>query len=180
MAAQSDSERCARSREHRAVHQAFECGNLQELRTALGDPPDFPNAPIPFALAVGEFCLEYAIYWSPIAFIRELLEAGANPNYDDHTGFPSLIAALERDRPDRHEVLALLLSARADTGQRGINDLTPLHYAVMKRDLRAIELLLEFGADPHSRTRIDDCSTPLEDARKMQFTKAVEILERQQ
>ena len=42
--------------------------------------------------------LESAIYHSPLAFIRELLELGANANYPDHAGFPSLIAALSADR----------------------------------------------------------------------------------
>lgn len=59
--------------------------------------------------------LEYALYHSPLAFIRTLLDLGADPNYGDHAGFPSLIAALT-------------------------------------------------CANPNARTRIDDCTTPLEEA----------------
>ncbi|MBR1283037.1 hypothetical protein JQ597_13405 [Bradyrhizobium sp. AUGA SZCCT0177] len=66
------------------------------------------------------------IYWSPLAFIETLLDCGANPNYPDRGGFPSLIAALSTDRPDRLELLRLLLSRGADTAQRGSNDWTPL------------------------------------------------------
>ena len=55
-------------------------------------------------------------------FIRTLLELGANPNYQDHARFPSLIAALScSDRSDRTELVELLLGYGADTQQRAIN-----------------------------------------------------------
>ena len=86
----------------------------------------------------GEIILEYAIYHSPLAFIRRLLELGADPNYGDHAGFPSLIAALSCGaRKDRDEILELLLANGADIQQRGMNDYTPLHTAVGLQDLKA-------------------------------------------
>jgi hypothetical protein len=175
MTSEFDSERCKKYKAHREVHEAFEESDLERLRVALGDPPDFPNGLMPFDLAVGDYCLEYAIYWSPLSFIRSLLELGADPNYD-HTGFPSLIAAQERKRDDRHATLELLLHFGAATNQRGVNDWTPLHYAVVKHDLQAIELLLAAGADPNVATRIDDCTTPLEDAKSLGFIEAVQLL----
>jgi Ankyrin repeats (many copies) len=72
--------------------------------------------------------LEYAIYHGPLPFVRELLELGADPNYQDHAGFPALIAALSTDRPDRSQLIELL-DAGADIEARGIHDRTPLHYA---------------------------------------------------
>ncbi len=50
-------------------------------------------------------CLVYAIYHSPLPFIRELLVIGADPNPAVSDGFPPLIAALScsrshQDRPD--------------------------------------------------------------------------------
>ena len=39
-------------------------------------------------------CLVYAIYHSPLSFIRKLLELGADPNAPVDDGFPPLIAAL--------------------------------------------------------------------------------------
>ena len=82
----------------------------------------------------GEIILEYAIYHSPLAFIRRLLELGADPNYGDHAGFPSLIAALSCGaRKDRDEILELLLANGADIQQRGMNDYTPLHTALACR-----------------------------------------------
>jgi ankyrin repeat protein len=92
-----------------AIHNAYVRGDLQALRALLGNPPVFPNCQGPPGM--GEVILEYAIYHSPLAFIRELLELGADPNYGDHAGFPSLIAALSAaERPDKYEILELLLS----------------------------------------------------------------------
>jgi ankyrin repeat protein len=87
-----------------------------------------------------------------------------------------LIAALSADRPDRLELLRLLLSRGAESGQRGLNDWTPLHYAVARDDLPAIELLIAHGADINARTRIDDLTTPLEEAERSNRSRAVDAL----
>ena len=116
---------------------------MTALRAAVGDPDIVPNGPMP--LTVGP-CLEYAIYHSPLPFIRTLLENGADPNPTDHVGFPPLIAALSCSnphpgapgRPDVTEIIHLLLSFGADPNQRGLNDYTPLHMAVGERNLRAV------------------------------------------
>src|SRR5712672_1615260 len=79
----------------RKIDAAFRAGDLEALREAVEDPADVPNGPMP--LAIGP-CLEYAIYHSSIAFIRALLEIGANPNPENHIGFPPLIAALSCSR----------------------------------------------------------------------------------
>ena len=151
-------------------------GDLEALRRLLGDPPDFPNCRGPAGL--GEIVLEYAIYHSPLACIRTLLELGADPNYQEHGGFPSLIAALSSARADRYQIVELLLSFGADTRQRGLNDWTPLHYAAATDDVEGIELLLAQGADPNARTRIDDGATPLEEAELLERTAATRTLRR--
>src|SRR5690242_3547215 len=98
-------------RRHRAAHDAYRARDATALRAALEDPPDFPNCRRRIALAVGEYPLEYAIYWSPVEFVRELIGLGADPNYPAQAGFPSLIAALSADRPDRNEIVTLLLQS---------------------------------------------------------------------
>ncbi len=149
------------------IDAAFRAGDLAALRAAVDDPSSVPNGPMP--LSIGP-CLEYAIYHSPLSFVRTLLEIGADPKPQDHAGFPPLIAALSCSRsrpgapgrPDVAEILELLLAFGADPDQRGLNDYTPLHMAVAERNLAALEILLEAGADPRLRTRIDDCETPRE------------------
>lgn len=89
---------------------------------------------------------------------------GADPNDEDPAGMPALFAAIDRTAPDREEVLAMLLAANADVGQRGVNDYTPLHYAACHDDVASIELLLTHGADPIAKTRIDHYATPAEEA----------------
>jgi ankyrin repeat protein len=115
--------------------------------------------------------------YSPIRFIRQLLDLGADPNFEALDGFPPLIDILDVDRDDKIDVMRLLLHYGARVDQRGINDWTPLHYAVVRGNLEAVKLLLEHGADPQARTRIDDCSTPLEDARAAGFAEAAALME---
>jgi ankyrin repeat protein len=163
--------RCAEQEQFRAIDAAFRSGDLAALRAAVDDPASVPNGPMPAAIGP---CLEYAIYHSPLNFIRTLLEIGADPNPVEHAGFPPLIAALSCSRPqpgspgraDVLEILKLLLAFGADPNQRGINDYTPLHMAVSERNAMAVGVLLEAGADPRLRTRIDDYETPREMAER--------------
>ena len=166
MSDQTEDERCREARQFERIDTAFKAGDLDALRAAVGDQGVIPNGAMPITIGP---CLVYAIYHSPLAFIRTLLEIGADPNADDHDGFPPLIAALTKTRahpgsparPDVNEVIALLLSFGSDPNQRGINDYTPLHQAVAEQNLRAVELLLASGADPLLKTRIDECETAL-------------------
>lgn len=176
-----DDERCAEYRQFAKIDAAFRSGDLAALRTAVDAPDDVPNGPMP--ITIGS-CLEYAIYHSPLAFIRTLLELGADPNAPDDCGFPSLIAALSCTNPhpgapgrkDVAEIVALLLAFGADPDQRGINDYTALHMAVGERNLAALERLLETGADPSLRTRIDDYETPREMADRAGLVQFAERL----
>jgi ankyrin repeat protein len=169
-------DRCAVFRQYRAIEDACRAGDLQALAAALGDPPDFPNCVVPAVLGMGDRPLVVAISCGPVAFIRRLLEVGADPDYPADDGFPALIHALSTGRPDRRAIIALLLDFGADIERRGLNDWTALHYAVALRDLAAIALLLARGADPNARTRIDDCTTALEDADAAGFREAAALI----
>lgn len=177
----NDEERCDEYRRFARIDAAFRAGDLAGLRAALDNPDDFPNNPGP--LAIGR-CLEYAIYHSPVTFIRELLEAGADPNPVDHAGFPPIIAALScitpvagsPGRPDVHEIVELLLAFGSDPNQRGHNDYTPLHWAAGTGDVESIRILLAAGADAGLRTRIDDLETPLEVAANAGHDEIVKTL----
>ena len=162
-----EEDRCRKWERFRRIDAAFRAGDLAALQAAVDDPAVVPNGAFPPGIGL---CLEYAIYHSPLSFIRTLLELGADPNPSEHAGFPPLIAALSCSRsqpgspgrPDVIEILRLLLAHGADPDQRGINDYTPLHVAAAEANLAAVELLLEAGADPRLRTRIDDCENARE------------------
>ena len=178
---ETEAERCARYERFKRIDEAFRLGELEALRAAVEDPDIVPNGPMP--LEIGP-CLEYAIYHSPLPFIRTLLEIGADPNPAEHAGFPPLIAALScslprHGAPGRQDVtgmISLLLSFGADPDQRGINDYTPLHMAVSERNFPAVALLIDGGADPRLRTRIDDCETPREMAEKAALREIAQLL----
>lgn len=177
----ADAERCTEYELFKRIDAAFRVGDLAALRDAVGEPWSVPNGPMP--LSIGG-CLEYAIYHSPVPFIRTLLEAGANPRPENHAGFPPLIAAISCSRPgpgasarpDVTEIMELLLAFGADVNQRGMNDYTALHAAVSERNKAAVKLLLEAGADPGLRTRIDECETPREMAERAGLDDIAELL----
>ena len=167
-----DDDRCRRHERFARIDTAFKTGDLAALVAEAGPDDRFPDG---FAdLAIGP-CLPYAIYHGPVALIAALLDAGADPNFDDGAGFPPLIAAMSktRDAPgsparaDAHQILQLLLARGADPEQRGINDHTALHWAAAIGDVAAIEILLAGGANPDARTRIDDVETPEELAERL-------------
>lgn len=157
-----------------ALHEAYKHGDMHSVRALLGNPRNFPNSPGP--MGMGAVVLEYAIYNSPLSFIRELLKLGADPNYLSLGGFPSLIAALSADRPDRIEIIDLLLVHDADIQQRGLNGYTSLHYAASLNDCRAIELLVARGADLKAKTNVDNFTTPLEEAEMLGRVEAAKLL----
>jgi hypothetical protein len=178
-----EEERCAEAARMRRIEDAFRQGDLQMLRAAVDDPSTIPNGRMPRAIGS---CLVSAIYRSPLAFIRTLLEIGADPNIPVDDGFPPLIAALSSargapgapGRTDVVEIVRLLLSFGADPDQRGINDYTPLHMAVAERNPLAVQILLDGGADPELRTRIDECQTPIEMAEAAGLADLSSMLER--
>jgi uncharacterized protein len=179
----SEEERCAEAWKLQRIDEAFQKGDLEALRAAVNDAGVVPNGRMPET--VGS-CLVYAIYHSPLAFIRTLLEIGADPNAPVDDGFPPLIAALSCmhkvpgaiPRLDVDEVIRLLLSFGTDPNQRGINDYTPLHMAVAQRNALAVQILLDGGSDPELRTRIDECVTPLEMAQTAGLEEIVAVLAR--
>src|SRR5688572_11208824 len=178
-----EEKRCAEAALYLRIDEAFRAGNLDALRAAVEDPVVIPNGPLP--VAIGS-CLIYAIYHSPLPFIRTLLELGADPNAPVDDGFPALIAALScgretpgaNHRTDVADVVRLLLSFGADPNQRGLNDYTPLHMAVGERNALAVHILLEGGADSDLRTRIDEYETAPEMALKAGLTDIADILAR--
>jgi ankyrin repeat protein len=165
-----------------AIHNAFVRGDIESVRTLLGNPPDFPNTEGPDWLGN---LLIYAIFWSPLETVRTLLALGIDATYEADDGFPPLIAVIDRNprdgRDDRVAITRLLLEHGANPNLHGMNDGTALHQLVWKREawpdhLEAARVLLEHGADPDLKTRIDDYASALEDAEALGATDLVRLL----
>ena len=74
------------------------------------------------------------------------------------------------------DLLRLLLRYGADPNQRGLNDWTALHMAASERSVEAIRILVDAGADPTLRTRIDDCLTAREEAERLGHHEIAKLL----
>ncbi len=109
--------------------------------------------------------------------IQWMLEKGVELDFCDDAGYTPVHIALEREGPDRYEVLEALLQAGAPINLKGINDWTPAHMAAAQDDVRALRILVRCGADLSIRTDIDEYATPLEEARNLRKLNAVRYLE---
>src|SRR5437667_9292472 len=67
----SEEERRAEAKKFQRIDDAFHQGDLDALRAAVDDPATVPNGRMPDGIGP---CLVYAIYHSPLAFIRTLLQ----------------------------------------------------------------------------------------------------------
>ena len=70
----TEEERCGEAKQFQRIDDAFRKGDLAGLRAAVDDPAVVPKGRMP--VLIGQ-CLVYAIYHSPLAFIRTLLEIGS-------------------------------------------------------------------------------------------------------
>ena len=131
-------------------------------------------------------CLVFAVYHSPLLFIRTLLEIGADPNVPVDDGFPPLIAALSctrevrgaARRTDVEEIVRLLLSFGADVHQRGINDFTPLHMAVASATLLPFSCSSNTVPIPSCGLASMSIETPLEMAEAAGWAEGAALLRR--
>lgn len=92
-----------------------------------------------------------------------MLAKGAPVIFKDDEGYSVLHSAIDREEPDKYEMMRLLIEAGADINAHGFNDWTPAHLAAARNDVQALEVLRDAGADFTIRTRIDEYATPLEE-----------------
>ena len=156
------------------LERALREGDVARARAALGDPPGFPSVNDPYTSTP---LLALSLGWAPLEVVRELLDLGADPNFEALDGFPALAGVILSERDDRHVLVGLLLEAGADVDRRGINDWTPLHAAAAQDDPELVRDLLRAGADAAARTTIDDLETPLELALRAGKPRAAAALE---
>ena len=113
---------------------------------------------------------------APLRTIDWMLSRGVDLTFRDGEGYTPLLAAIESRRPNRIELLGRLLAAGAPVNKKGINDWTPAHMAAARDDVEVLKVLVAAGADLTIRTDIDQCATPLEEAKSLRNAKAVAYL----
>ncbi|KAK9891334.1 hypothetical protein WA026_014577 [Henosepilachna vigintioctopunctata] len=93
--------------------------------------------------------------------LKNLLDAGANPDIPDKDGYSPLHTLAFQDETDKTEIFArLLLKYRANIDSQSNLNETPLHLAISRGRKRLVKVLLDSGAtftafDVHGRTAID-------------------------
>lgn len=136
-------------------------GDVSALEAISSNVDDFPCGKDHF---VSRHWITNAIDCGTKEVVAWMLSKGAPVVFRDDEGYSVLHSAIESERPDRIEIMAMLLEAGADVNAHGINDWTPAHHAAARNDVEALKLLVESGADLSIRTRIDEYATPLEEA----------------
>ena len=116
------------------------------------------------------------------ATVLWMISRGVDLTLRDTISCTVLHAALDRDDPDKYEILELLLQHGAPVNLRGWMgfEMTPAHLAVMNDDVEALRILVKYGADLSLKDGDLDGppETPLEYARSAEKAGVVEFLER--
>jgi ankyrin repeat protein len=133
-------------------------GDLERLGSQISG---FPDGVDPW---IGRYWIINAIDSGSLLSVKWMLDRKVNLIFTDGEGGTVLHSCIDRNRPDRMEILHALIEAGADLNARGLHDWTPLHLAAYRNNLEAVEILLKAGADPKLRTRIDNFATPDEEA----------------
>ena len=148
---------------------AMDTPRLEELTSTF---EGFPNGVDPW---LGGHWINHAISSVEYSGVMWLIEQGVSLNIKD-IGYTPLHSCLEREIGSKHLILKALISAGADVNAEGIYGYTPLHKAAVHSDLRAIDILLDAGADPNLQKTIDNYTTPEGEARLLGKTKVADYL----
>jgi ankyrin repeat protein len=134
-------------------HEAIMAGDVKALEEIAqfvdGFPPDW---------------ITDAIHCGTVKVVAWMLAHGAPAVFVADDGYSVLHCSIEREKPDKYEIMRMLIEAGADVNAKGINDWTPAHMAAVRNDVEALKILRVAGADFTIRTKIDNYATPLEEA----------------
>jgi ankyrin repeat protein len=117
-----------------------------------------------------------AIDCGSLESVKWILSKNVDLSFRDDGGYTPILSAIDRELPDKYEIIQLLIDNGAPINKKGINDWTPLHMAAARDDIEALKILVSNGADLTIRTEIDEYATPLEEAKILKKLKAVEYL----
>ncbi|MGC1249174.1 MAG: ankyrin repeat domain-containing protein [Spirulinaceae cyanobacterium] len=118
-----------------------------------------------------------AIDCGSLESVKWVLSKDVDLSFRDDEGYTPILSAIERDLPDKYEIIQLLIDCGAPINKKGINDWTPLHMAAAREDLEALRILVKNAAALTIRTEIDDYATPLEEAIILKKQKSAEYLQ---
>lgn len=156
------------------VIEALNKPDLQKLAELSRSFEGFPDGIDPW---LGGHWITHAIDNVNVAGVKWLLEQAVRLDVRD-AGWTPLHSCIDRTKGDKHIILRALIAAGADVSAEGLNQYTPLHYAAIKSDFEAIDILLEAGADPRVATGIDDHATPEQEARILGKNSAADYLQK--
>ena len=139
-------------------------GSAEDLNELMMLEDSFPHGADSLT---GTHWILHAIGAGSFEAIEWMLRQKVDLDIRDAGGDTVLHEAIERDKPDRYELLELILKAGADVNLKGQNDWTPAHRAAVNNDVKALKILVRNGANLSIKTSIDDYATPLEEARIM-------------
>lgn len=93
----------------------------------------------------GRSWIRNAVDCGSLTAVRWIVENDVDLAVEDE-GYTPLHAAVERDLPQKYEILQLLLRAGAQADARGLDDVTPADLAAARHDAEALRLFAEYGA----------------------------------
>jgi hypothetical protein len=137
-------------------------GNIEYLDRIERNQPGFFSQKNTFN---GDHWIIDAIDYGSLKVVQWMISVGASLKFKSETGYPALHTAIDSRLVDKYQILEYLILCGADLNERGVNDYTPAHLASVNNDVRALKILFKHGADFSIATRVDNCATPLEEAR---------------
>ena len=149
-------------------------GNINLLEEAEKIIDSFPVGVDDY---VGRHWITNAIDCGSLKSVKWILSRNVDLSFRDDEGYTPILSAIDREQPDKYEIIQLLIDHGAPINKKGINDWTPLHMSAAREDIEALKLLVRNGADLTIRTEIDDYATPLEEAKNLKKQRSVEYLE---
>lgn len=154
------------------VIEALNIQDLPRLEELARSFEGFPNGVDPW---LGGHWIIHAIDNVNGEGVKWLLKQGVSLDVED-AGWTPLHSCIDRTKGDKHKIMRAIITAGADVNAEGLNQYTPLHYAAIRSDFEAIDILLESGADPMIATGIDNHATPEQEARILGKTGVADYL----
>jgi uncharacterized protein len=136
-------------------------GDINALEDVAKIVIDFPKGQDDF---IRRDWITNAIDCGNAEVVKWMLDKQVPINFRNDEGYSVLHSVIEREQPDKYEIMKMLIKAGADVNAKGINDWTPAHMAAVRDDVEALKILHQTGADFTIRTIIDGYATPLEEA----------------